>query len=153
MQTEQNAAQATATLNPTGNFNWSITIGGVTDEGFRVVWHGDGRTEFRRTEGGDVEHVVVSGLQDDFQKTEAALEAPVLSLSHPEMWRKAEPEEGSAAPAADATLNVLAHPESSAAPSITDAAVPDQSSSRRRRSTGGDSDAPAAATAPETPGG
>ncbi|PWC48123.1 hypothetical protein TSA6c_16940 [Azospirillum sp. TSA6c] len=145
MQTEQ-----TAVLAPTGNHTWSITIDGVTDEAFRVFWHGEGRTEFRRTEGGDVEHVVVSGLQDDFQKTEAALEAPVLSLSHPEMWQKAAPEDISASPAPDEALNAPAGSATPATLAITETAVPDLSTSRRRRSTGGDSDAQATETATDT---
>ncbi len=139
MQTEQ-----TATLTPTGNHTWSITIGGVTDEGFRVVWHGDGRTEFRRTEGGDVEHVVVSGLDDGFQKTETSLEAPVLSLSHPEMWRKTEQvavEQGADTTSTNSTV------EQQPAAEVT---VAGPVSPRRRRTGGAGTDDAGGDGSPET---
>jgi len=72
---------------------WTITINGVEDTGFRLIWTDPDRSDFRRTEGGDVESVVVTGLPDDFQKADAFEgEAEVLSISHPEMWTKLEPE-------------------------------------------------------------
>ncbi|MGY0793086.1 hypothetical protein ACW7BJ_27280 [Azospirillum argentinense] len=71
---------------------WTITINGVEDTGFRLIWTEPDRSDFRRTEGGDVESVVVTGLQDGFQKVDAfEADAEVLSISHPEMWTKLEP--------------------------------------------------------------
>ncbi|QCO07387.1 hypothetical protein [Azospirillum argentinense] len=72
---------------------WTITINGVEDTGFRLIWTDPDRSDFRRTEGGDVESVVVAGLPDGFQKLDAfEADAELLSISHPEMWTKLEPE-------------------------------------------------------------
>nr|WP_137119123.1 hypothetical protein [Azospirillum argentinense] len=71
---------------------WTITINGVKDTGFRLIWTDPNRSDFRRTEGGDVESVVVAGLPDGFQKLDAfEADAELLSISHPEMWTKLEP--------------------------------------------------------------
>ncbi|NUB12294.1 hypothetical protein GAY28_05920 [Azospirillum brasilense] len=72
---------------------WTITINGVEDTGFRLIWTDQDRSDFRRTEGGDLESVVVTGLPDGFQKADAfEADAEVLSISHPEMWTKLKPE-------------------------------------------------------------
>ncbi|MFC5358059.1 hypothetical protein [Azospirillum himalayense] len=71
---------------------WTITINGVEDTGFRLIWTDPDRSDFRRTEGGDVESVVVAGLPDGFQTHDSfEADAEVLSISHPEMWTKLEP--------------------------------------------------------------
>ncbi|NUB05789.1 hypothetical protein FW320_06315 [Azospirillum sp. Vi22] len=79
----------TAHIRRAEGHTWTITINGVEDTGFRLIWTDQDRSDFRRTEGGDVESVVVTGLPDGFQKAEAfAADAEVLSISHPEMWTK-----------------------------------------------------------------
>ena len=126
-----------AVLAPTGNHTWSITIDGVTDEGFRAFWHGEGRTEFRRTEAGDVEHVAVAGLTDDFRASEEPIQAPVLSLSHPELWRKADREQLAGPVVTVITQATLA--EQDGAPETDTAADPD-ASTQDHRADGGDGD-------------
>ncbi|WP_454021207.1 hypothetical protein [Azospirillum sp. Marseille-Q6669] len=83
----------TARIKRAEGHTWTITINGVEDTGFRLIWTDPDRSDFRRTEGGDVESVVVTGLPDGFQKVDAfEADAEVLSISHPEMWTKLEPE-------------------------------------------------------------
>lgn len=82
----------TAHIKRAEGHTWTITINGVEDTGFRLIWTDPDRSDFRRTEGGDVESVVVAGLPDGFQKLDALeADAELLSISHPEMWTKLEP--------------------------------------------------------------
>lgn len=100
--------ELTATLKKGGDSTVSVTINGITTDGFSVVRRDAASVELRRTSTGIVERVVVAPGQNDKP-------VAVLDLSHPDAWAPPpEPEQ----PAPDV-------PAADAAPAVTDDGPPE----------------------------